>query len=75
MRYNKINMKLIVDSVSSNQYPDKLTIGDLLRQMDVEPVAWLIISVNDEFYRRDRFDEVYLNDGDRVDLIYVRGGG
>ena len=43
--------------------------------MDVEPVAWLIISVNDEFYRRDRFDEVYLNDGDRVDLIYVRGGG
>lgn len=75
MRYNKINMKLIVDSVSSNQYPDKLTIGDLLRQMDVEPVAWLIISVNDEFYRRDRFDEVYLNDGDKVDLIYVRGGG
>ena len=68
-------MRLIVDSVSSNQYPDKLTIGDLLRQMDVEPVAWLIISVNDEFYRRDRFDEVYLNDGDRVDLIYVRGGG
>ena len=68
-------MKLIVDSVSSNQYPDKLTIGDLLRQMDVEPVAWLIISVNDEFYRRDRFDEVYLNDGDKVDLIYVRGGG
>ena len=75
MRYNRINMKLIVDSVSSNQYPDKLTIGDLLRQMDVEPVAWLIISVNDEFYRRDRFDEVYLNDGDKVDLIYVRGGG
>lgn len=68
-------MRLIVDSVSSNQYPDKLTIGDLLRQMDVEPVAWLIISVNDEFYRRDRFDEVYLNDGDCIDLIYVRGGG
>ena len=68
-------MRLIVDTVSSNQYPDKLTIGDLLRQMDVEPVAWLIISVNDEFYRRDRFDEVYLNDGDRIDLIYVRGGG
>ena len=68
-------MKLIVDSVTSNQYPDHLSIGDLLRSMDVEPVAWLIISVNDEFYRRDRFDEVYLNDGDKVDLIYVRGGG
>ena len=68
-------MKLTVDCVTSSEYPDKLTIGDLLRMMDVETVPWLIIAVNDKFYRRDRFDETYLNDGDKVDLIYVRGGG
>lgn len=68
-------MRLIVDCVSSNEYPDKFTIGDLLRYMGVETVPWLIISVNDQFYKRDKFDEIYLNDGDRVDLIYVRGGG
>lgn len=68
-------MRLIVDCVSSSEYPDKFTIGDLLRYMDVETVPWLIISVNDKFYKRDVFDKTYLNDGDRVDLIYVRGGG
>ncbi len=68
-------MKLIVDSIISSEYPSKFTIGDLLRYKDVEPVPWLIVSVNEVFYKRDKFDEVYLNDGDRVDLIYVRGGG
>lgn len=68
-------MRLIVDCVSSNEYKDHLTIGELLRYLDVEPVPWLIISVNDTFYKRDKFESVHLNDGDRVDLIYVRGGG
>lgn len=68
-------MRLTVDCVTSNEYPDKFTIGDLLRYMDVETVPWLIISVNDQFYKRDKFDETYLNDGDKIDLIYVRGGG
>ena len=68
-------MRLIVDYLSSNEYPDKLTIGDLLRMKDIEPVPWLVIAVNDVFYKRDRFDEIYLNDGDRVDLVYIRGGG
>ena len=69
-------MRLIVDGLSSNEYPDTtFTIGDLLRLKDVEPVPWLIISVNDKFYKRDKFDETILNDGDRIELIYVRGGG
>ena len=64
-----------MDFISSNEYPDKFTIGDLLRYKDVEPVPWLVVAVNDTFYKRDKFDEVLLNDGDRVDLIYIRGGG
>ncbi len=68
-------MKLIVDYVASNEYPDDFSIGDLLRYMDVEPVPWLIVAVNDVFYKKDQFDDVRLHDNDRVDLIYVRGGG
>lgn len=68
-------MKLTVDLITSSEYPDRFTIGDLLRYKDVEPVPWLIVAVNDVFYKKIKFDEVYLNDGDRVDLIYVRGGG
>lgn len=68
-------MRLIVDSVSSNEYPTHFSIADLLRKMDVEAVPWLIIAVNGQFYKRDKFEETLLNDGDKVDLIYVRGGG
>ena len=68
-------MRLIVDGVSSNEYPNRFTIGDLLRYKDVETVPWLIISVNDKFYKREKFDETFLNDGDNIELIYVRGGG
>ena len=68
-------MRLIVDGVSSNEYPEKFTIGDLLRKKDVETVPWLIISVNNVFYRRDKFDETFLSEGDKIELIYVRGGG
>lgn len=68
-------MRLTVDYVTSDEYPNNFTIGDLLRYMDVEPVPWLIVSINNIFYKRDVFDSTNLNDGDKVDLIYVRGGG
>lgn len=68
-------MRLIVDCVTSNEYPDKFSIGDLLRYKNVEPVPWLVVGVNNVFYKNHKFDEVYLNDGDKVDLVYIRGGG
>ena len=69
-------MRLKVDGFISNEYPDgRFSIGDLLRYMDVEPVPWLVISVNSKFYKRDKFDETPLNDGDEIELIYIRGGG
>lgn len=68
-------MRLIVDAISSNEYPDEFTIGDLLRKMDVEPVPWLVIGVNDVFYKTKQFNTTYLHDGDKVDLVYIRGGG
>ena len=68
-------MRLIVDAISSDEYPDVFTIGDLLRYMDVEPVPWLVIGVNDVFYKTKQFDSTYLKDGDKVDLVYIRGGG
>ena len=68
-------MRLIVDCVTSTHYPDKLTIGDLLRMKNVEPVPWLVVGVNNVFYKNKHFDEISLNDGDKVDLVYIRGGG
>ena len=68
-------MKLIVDCVTSNEYPEKFSIGDLLRYRNIEAVPWLVVGVNNVFYRTKDFDNVYLHDGDKVDLVYIRGGG
>lgn len=68
-------MRLIVNCVSSNEYPDVFTIGNLLRYQNVEPVPWLVVGVNNIFYRTKDFENVYLKEGDKVDLVYIRGGG
>lgn len=68
-------MRLVVDGVSSNEYPNNLSISGLLELKDIEAVPWLVISINDVFYKREKYQSTYLNEGDRVELIYIRGGG
>jgi len=68
-------MRLKVDSVISNEYPEDLTIQGLLDYKDIEAVPWLVISVNGVFVKREYFKSHVLNDGDEIELIYIRGGG
>jgi len=68
-------MRLKVDSVVSNEYPEGLTIQALLDSKDIEAVPWLVISVNGIFVKREYFKSHVLNDGDEIELIYIRGGG
>ena len=68
-------MRLKVDSVVSNEYPEGLTIQALLDSKDIEAVPWLVISVNGVFVKRENFKSHVLNDGDEIELIYIRGGG
>lgn len=68
-------MKLKVDSAISNEYEDGLTIQGLLDCKDIEAVPWLVISVNGAFVKREAFKNHILNDGDEIELIYIRGGG
>ena len=68
-------MRLKVDSVVSNEYLDGLTIQTLLDYKDIEAVPWLVISVNGVFVKREYFKSHVLNDGDEIELIYIRGGG
>jgi len=68
-------MKLKVDSVISNEYQEGITIQTLLDYKDIEAVPWLVISVNGVFVKREYFKSHVLNDGDEIELIYIRGGG
>ena len=68
-------MKLKVNCVISNEYEDGITIKDLLDYKHIEAVPWLVISVNGVFIKRDKFKEHILNEGDEIEMIYIRGGG
>ena len=68
-------MRLRVNAALSNEYKDGITIQELLDYKSIEAVPWLVISVNGVFIKRDRFKEYVLNDGDVIEMIYVRGGG
>ena len=68
-------MKLKVNCVISNEYKDGMTIQDLLDYKNIEAVPWLVISVNEVFIPRNKFKEHVLNDGDVIEMIYIRGGG
>ena len=68
-------MKLKVNSVISNEYKDGLTIQGLLDYKHIEAVPWLVISVNGTFVKRELFKDHILNNGDEIEMIYVRGGG
>ena len=68
-------MNLKVNCVISNEYKKGLTIQGLLDYKNVEAVPWLVVSVNGTFVKREKFKEHVLNDGDVIEMIYVRGGG
>ena len=68
-------MRLKVNIVNSNEYEEGLTIQGLLDYKGIEAVPWLVVSVNGVFIKRDKFKEHVLNDGDVIEMIYVRGGG
>ena len=68
-------MRLRVNCVNSNEYETGLTIQGLLDLKNIEAVPWLVISVNGVFVKRELFNKHVLNDGDVIEMIYVRGGG
>lgn len=68
-------MRLRVNCVNSNEYKTGLTIQGLLDLKNIEAVPWLVISVNGVFVKRELFNKHVLNDGDVIEMIYVRGGG
>ncbi len=70
-----LKMKLKVDDVVSNEYKEHITIQELLDTKDIEAVPWLVISVNGVFVKREKFKDYVLNDGDVIEMIYIRGGG
>ena len=56
------------------EYPEGLTVKELIEKEDVETPQYVTVSVNDEFVEREDFEKA-LEDGDEVEFLYFMGGG
>ena len=57
------------------EYPDNLTVRELIEKENVDSPLYVTVSVNDQFVKRETFETARLHDGDTVEFLYFMGGG
>ncbi|MDD7288606.1 MAG: sulfur carrier protein ThiS [Evtepia sp.] len=60
---------------NKKEYPEGLTVGQLIQAENVETPLYVTVSLNDEFLDSAVRDETVLKDGDEVEFLYFMGGG
>lgn len=56
-------------------YPEGLTVRQLIDAEQVESPLYVTVTVNDDFLQSDTFDTTVLHDGDEIEFLYFMGGG
>ena len=52
-----------------------LNITGVVKQLLVENPEMVSVQVNEEFAEREDWDNIQVNEGDKVDFLYFMGGG
>ena len=52
-----------------------LTLTQLIKQNDVQQPDMVSVQVNEEFAERDDWDNIQINEEDKIDFLYFMGGG
>lgn len=60
---------------NKKEYPEGLTVGQLIQAENVETPLYVTVSLNDEFLDSAVRDETVLKDGDEAEFLYFMGGG
>lgn len=67
-------MKITVAG-TRKEYPDGLTVEQLIEAENVEMPLYVTVTVNDEFADNKNRAGTVLADGDAVEFLYFMGGG
>lgn len=67
-------MKITVAG-TRKEYPDGLTVEQLIEAENVEMPLYVTVTVNDEFVDNKNRAGTVLADGDAVEFLYFMGGG
>lgn len=57
------------------EYPEGLTVHQLIDAEQVENPLYVTVTVNDDFVKSDETDTTVLHDGDEIEFLYFMGGG
>ena len=57
------------------EYPDGLTVEQLIEAEKVETPQYVTVTINDEFLPNDERAAYVLKDADEVEFLYFMGGG
>lgn len=66
-------MQIVVNG-EARSLTEPLTLADLLAQFDLAPQR-VAVEVNERLVRRAHYGETPLQDGDRVEIVTLVGGG
>jgi sulfur carrier protein len=69
-----IKMNIIVTG-NKKDYPEGLTVTELLEREKVDTPQYVTVSVNDAFIRSEDFTSATLKEGDTIEFLYFMGGG
>jgi len=68
-----MNINITVNGLVQ-QYTDGLTISELLKSKELNALR-VVVEVNKEIVKREKFDEYRLSEGDCVEVLRFVGGG
>jgi sulfur carrier protein len=57
------------------EYPQGLTVSELIKAEDVENPLYVTVTINDDFVKSDELETKVINDGDEIEFLYFMGGG
>ncbi|MCD7828485.1 MAG: sulfur carrier protein ThiS [Clostridiales bacterium] len=65
----------ITVSGKKKEYPQGLTVKQLIDAEDVESPLYVTVTINDDFVKSDEIETKVINDGDVIEFLYFMGGG
>ena len=57
------------------EYPEGLTVKELIEKEDIETPQYVTVTINDEFVESGAFESTEVKDGDEIEFLYFMGGG
>lgn len=67
-------MEITINGVKRTDFVSPLTVADLLEQLGINPRS-VVVERNLEIVARNVINEMFVRDGDTIEIIRIVGGG